>query len=47
MILEELPYLGDGPAERAPELFFAKHGLEPGTIAFIGNVHIPGIYFNL
>ena len=32
MILEELPYLGDGLAERSPELFFAKHGLEPGTI---------------
>jgi len=43
MILEELPYLGDGLAERSPELFFAKHGLEPGTIVEVGNVFIPGV----
>ena len=43
MILEELPYLGNGPADRAPKLFFAKHGLEPGTIVEIGIVLIPGV----
>lgn len=41
--LEELPYLGNGNAERAPELFFAKYGIVPGTIAEIGNVYIPGV----
>ena len=39
----ELPFLGNGPAERSPELFFAKHALTGGTIAEIGNVSIPGV----
>lgn len=42
MIYRELPFLG-GRAERAPEIFFAKVDIQPRTIAFIGNVHIPGI----
>jgi nucleoside-diphosphate-sugar epimerase len=42
MIYRELPFWGGGD-ERAPERFFAKVGIQPGTIAFIGNVHIPGI----
>ena len=43
MIFRELPFWGGG-TERAPEIFFAKVGIQPGTIAFIGNVHIPGIH---
>lgn len=43
MVLQQLPYMGDGRAERSPELFFCKYGLEPGSIIEIGNVKIPGI----
>jgi len=43
MIYRELPFWGGG-AKRAPERFFAKAGIQPGTIAFIENVHIPGIH---
>ena len=42
MIYRELPFWGGG-TERAPEKFFATIGIQPGTIAFIENVHIPGI----
>lgn len=38
-MLSVLPYMGDGGAERAPELFFAKHGLAQGTIIEVGNVY--------
>jgi hypothetical protein len=43
MIYRELAFLGGG-AEKAPEIFFAKVDMQPGTIAFIRNVHIPGIH---
>ncbi len=43
MIYRELPFLGDG-AERAPEIFFAKVDIQPGTIVFVGNIHIPSIH---
>jgi len=43
MIYRELPFLGGG-AEKAPEMFFAKVDMQPGTIAFIRNVHISGIH---
>ena len=46
MIYRELPFLGGG-AERAPERFFAKVGIQPEPIAFIGNVHIPCIHPDL
>ena len=42
MIYRELPFWGGG-VERAPERFFAKEGIQPGSIAFIEDVHIPGI----
>jgi hypothetical protein len=34
MIYRELPFWGGG-TERAPERFFAKAGIQPGTIVFI------------
>jgi hypothetical protein len=42
LIYNELPFLG-GKAVRAPEIFFTKAGMSFGTVAYIGNVHIPGV----
>jgi len=42
MIYKVLPFLG-GSAERGLERFFAKAGIQHGTIAFVGNFQILGV----
>jgi len=47
MIYRELPFLGGG-AEKAPERFFAKVGIQPGTICIYWKCsyswYTPGYY---